>query len=164
MTVGSIQDANVLPARELRFRLHLRRMRRKLDRLRRNGRSNPSVLAILAVETFYRPLPMRMLEYASWFLLSALKSSSASGLTVGIGQAQLLHWRDLGLLESDRFSVDSLARVRDLESNYEVCRAYLSRRRMLSVADPAALGVAYAGGPRRQYSRLLERALTAVEG
>lgn len=164
MTAGSIQDANVLPAGELRFRLHLRRMRRKLDRLRRNGRSNPSVLAILAVETFYRPLPLRMLEYAGWFLLSALRSSSASGLTVGVAQAQLQHWHDLGPLESNRFSLDSLARVRELESNYEVCRAYLSRRRMLAAADPAALAVAYAGGPRRQYARMLQRALAAVEG
>ncbi len=164
MSTVAIRDANVVPARDVRFRLHLRRMRAKLERLRRSGRSDRAVLAVLAVEAFYRPAPARMVEYALWLLLSALRSRAAHKVTVGVAQAQIAHWRDLGLLESETFSLRRLGRVRDLESNYEVCRRYLSQHRMLSAADPAALATAYAGGSRRDYARMLERALVAVEG
>jgi hypothetical protein len=157
-----MRDANVAMAHEARFRLHLRRMKPKLDRLRRSGRSNETVLAILAVEAFYRPSLRRAVEYGGWFVLSLLGRGSAARITVGIAQARLSHWRDLGLLDSERFSIRRLARVLDPDANYEVCRRYLRERRILGEPDTAVLTAAYTGGPRRDYAEMLKRALIAV--
>jgi hypothetical protein len=157
-----LRDANVSLARETRFPLHLRRMTPKLERLQRSGRSDPEVLAILAVEAFYRPRPRRAIEYIGWLVLSVLGHRSAARVTVGIAQARLSHWRDLGLLDSERFSIRRLARVLDLGANYEVCRRYLSANRMLDQPDPTALTVAYTGGQRRDYAEMLEQALVMV--
>jgi hypothetical protein len=157
-----MRDANVALAHQARFRLHLRRMRPKLDRLRRNGCSNGTVLAILTVEAFYRPSLRRAVEYGGWLLLSLLRRRSAARITLGIAQARASHWRDLGLLDSERFSLRRLAQVRDLEANYEVCRRYLYERKMLDEPDITVLTVAYTGGPRRDYAEMLERALIAV--
>jgi hypothetical protein len=158
----ALRDANVVMANETRFRHHLRRVKPKLDRLRRRGRSNQTVLAILAVEAFYRPVPLRALEYLGWFILSLLGNRSAAGITVGIAQAKVSNWRDLGLLDSERFSFRRLARVLDPDANYEVCHRFLSSKRMLSERSTTMLTTAYTGGARREYAGMLERALIAV--
>ena len=149
-------------AREARFRLHLRRMRPKFNRLRESGRSNQTVLAILAVEAFYRPSLRRAVEHGGWFILSLLRSRSASRITVGIAQARVSHWRDLGLIDSERFSLRRLARVLDLDANYDVCHRYLSARRMLDERDAGALAVAYTGAARRDYAEMLSQARVAL--
>jgi hypothetical protein len=157
-----MRDANVAMAHDARFRLHLRRMRPKLNRLRQNGRSNETVLAVLAVEAFYRPRLSRAVEYGGWFVLSLLGRRSAARITVGIAQARVSHWRDLGLLDSERFSLRRLTRVLDPDANYEVCHRYLSESGMLGEPDTAVLTKAYTGGARRDYAVRLERALVAV--
>jgi hypothetical protein len=158
----ALRDANVVMANEARFRHHLRRMKPKLDLLRRSGRSNQTVLAILAVEAFYRPVPLRALEYLGWLILSLFGNRSAARITVGIAQAKVSHWRDLGLLDSERFSFRGLMQVLDPAANYEVCHRYLSEREMLAEPDTRALTAAYTGGSRRNYAGMLERALTGV--
>ena len=160
--LAQMRDVNLAIAREARFRLHLRRMRPKLDRLRQSGRSNQTVLAILAVEAFYRPGLRRAVEHGGWFILSLLRSRSASRITVGIAQARVSHWRDLGLIDSERFSLRRLARVLDLDANYDVCHRYLSTRRMLDERDAGALTVAYTGGQRRDYAEMLSQAGVAL--
>jgi hypothetical protein len=157
-----MRNAKASPVREFRFHLHLRRVRRRIERLRRSGRSDPTVLAILAVEAFYRPRSRRGVEYGGWLVLSTLGSRSAARITVGIAQARVSHWRDLGLLDSDRFSIRRLARILDPGTNYEVCRRYLSERGMLDEQDATALTIAYTGGQRRNYVDMLQRALIAV--
>ena len=158
----AMRDLNIALAGRTRFRLHVRRMRRTTYRLRRNGRSDPKVLAILAVEAFYRPRAARTIEYLWWLVLSVLGKPSASTITVGIAQARTSHWRDLGLLNSERFSLRRLARVLDLDANYDVCHRYLSERRMLDERDVLALTHAYTGGPRRDYAGMLNEALVAL--
>jgi hypothetical protein len=158
----SIRDANAALAHEARFRLHLRRMRPKLDRLHASGRSDPRVLAILTVEAFYRPLLRRAFEYTGWLVLSLLGSRAASRVTMGIAQARVSQWRHLGLLDSERFSPRRLARVLDLEANYEVCHRYLARRQMLGESDTLVLTAAYTGGRRHDYAQMLDRALVVV--
>jgi len=157
--MGLMRDVNVPLARVARCDLHLRRMRRKLERLRRDDHSDSNVLAILAVEAFYRPRARRLVEYASWLALSMLGSRSAERITVGIAQVRLSHWRDLGLLDSERFSIDNLARVLDADSNYEACHRYLSGRNLLHESDPATLTTAYTGAARPHYAAMLEQAL-----
>jgi hypothetical protein len=137
-------------------------MRWKLERLQRRGCSDPKVLAILAVEAFYRPRARRAVEYAGWLLLSLAGSRSASRITVGIAQARVSHWHDLGMLDSERFSIRGLARVLDLGANYEVCHRYLSERGIPEDPDASALTAAYTGAQRRQYAEMLEQALAAI--
>jgi hypothetical protein len=157
-----IRNANVSFARDVRFPRHLRRMRRRMAGLPRDGRADRNVLAILAVEGFYRPRPRRAFEYAGWLALSAVGNRSVGRITVGPAQVRLSHWRDLGMLESTRFSVRRFLRVHDLDTNYEVCRRYLQERRILGEGDVTVITRAYAGAPRGDYATMLQQALAAI--
>jgi hypothetical protein len=150
-------------AHRARFSLHLRRIRRLIRGLEAKDLREPNVLAILAVETFYRPAAVRMLEYVLWLALSAFGLERIRSMSIGRAQVQLVHWRDLGLIDSVRFSFGRLARVRSLESNYEACRRYLHRREALGEPDPEVLAAAYTGGPRPDYSSMLTAARAAME-
>ena len=130
--------------------------------LPRGGHADRNVLAILAVEGFYRPRPRRAFEYGGWLALSVVGSRSVGRITVGPAQVQLSHWCDLGMLESTRFSFRRLRRVHDLDANYEVCRRYLQERRILAESDATVLTRAYAGAPRGDYATMLQQALAAV--
>jgi hypothetical protein len=160
--VTAVRDLNVTFARAHRFRRHLRRMSPTLWRLQAAGLDHRNVLAVLAVESFYRPRPLRAFEYATWMLSSLLGRRRHRRLSVGIAQIQLRHWRDLGLLESTRFSLPALAQVRDAESNYKACWRYLSSRGALYSRDPELIGSAYAGGGRRHYAVMLDDALSGA--
>jgi hypothetical protein len=157
-----MRNAKVAMASEARFRLHLRRMRPKLDRLRARGCSDPTVLAILTVEGLYRPAVRRLIEYVAWAGLSLLGSSAVERITVGIAQVRISHWIELGLLDSERFSVRRLALVLDPVANYDACQLYLAERRMLGESDTEELTQAYTGAPRRDYAEMLDRALLEV--
>jgi hypothetical protein len=143
------------PAQESRFERHLRRYA-----LRSQSRHDvdANVLAILAVESFLRPRPARALEYALWFALSLARRKSVGGLSVGTAQGQLVHWHELGLLEGVDFSARALARVRDPQANYELCRRFLSARRALDEPDAQRLARTYTGGSQRVYVELLSAA------
>ena len=149
-------------ARRPRFSLHLRRIRRLIRGLKAKDLREPNVLAILAVETFYRPAAVRMLEYAIWLALSAFGLERVRSMSIGRAQVQLVHWRDLGLIDSVRFSFGRFARVRSLESNYEACRRYLHRREALGESDPEVLATAYTGEPRPVYASMLRAARVAI--
>lgn len=157
-----IHNANVSFARNVRFPVHLRKMRRRMAGLPRNSRANRNVLAILAVEGFYRPRPRRAFEYLGWLTLSLFGSRSVGRITVGPAQVRLSHWRDLGMLKSTRFSLRRLRRVQDLDANYEVCRRYLRERRVLAERDVTVLTRAYAGAPRGDYATMLQQALAVI--
>jgi hypothetical protein len=137
-------------------------MRRRMAGLRQDGHADRNVLAILAVEGFYRPRPRRAFEYMGWLTLSVVGSRSVGRITVGTAQVRLSHWRDLGMLKSTRFSVRRLRRVQDLDANYEVCRRYLRERRILAEPDVTVLTRAYAGAPRGDYATMLQQALAAI--
>jgi len=126
--------------------------------LEASGRRDPNVLAILTVETFYRPRGLRLLEYLGWLALTLLRSDRARKISVGPGQLQVVHWQDLGLIDSDGFSIERCARVRDVEANYEACRRYLSRHDLLAERDPKVLTCAYTGSDRAGYSSMLAEA------
>ncbi len=128
------------------FRRHLRRLEPRLEQLRAQGLDSPNVLTLLTVESFYRSGPARLAEYVLWAATSALRRPSVEYLSVGRAQVQLRHWRTLGLLDDTRFSLRRLARVRDLEANYEACLRYLERQGALHEPEPAALARTYAGG------------------
>jgi hypothetical protein len=132
-------------------------------RLETNGRSDPNVLAIVAVESFFRPRALRVLEYAGWLAMSLLRRRWISGLSVGRVQAQLVHWQRLGLLDSDRFSLRRLATVTDPEANYEVCRRYLRDAGLLDERDTAVITRIWMGAPCSQYTPMLSEARDVIE-
>jgi hypothetical protein len=151
-----MHDLNITVARKARLRRHLRRLEPVLARLRAQGRDEPNVLAILAVEAFYRPRLLRGLEYVAWAALSILMVDRVRRISVGIAQMKLENWVAVGLLDSTRFSAARLRRVRKAESCYEACRRYLGSHGVLQERDPRALSIAYAGGERRHFALMLK--------
>lgn len=141
-----------------RFSLHLRRTRRLIRCLEEEGLCEPNVLAILAVETFYRPAALRVLEYVAWLTLSVFGLERVRTMSVGRAQVQLVHWLDLGLIDSVSFSFGRFARVRKAGINYEACRRYLHRNDALGEPDPEIITSAYTGGSRPNYSSMLRAA------
>lgn len=148
-------------ARRAGFERHLARIAPRLAALRASGcEHNP--LAVIAVESFFRPRPMRAVEYAAWAVWSLRPGEGLSVLSVGRSQAQLRHWQAAGVLDGPRFSHRRLRRVRSLEANYRVCRSVLAAHGVLHEPDPSALARAYTGGERANYASLLAAARTAV--
>jgi len=153
-----MRDLNATIAREARFRRHLRRLQPVLERLRAGGRSERNVLAILAVESFYRPRLLRALEYVTWAAISVVAPAAARRISVGMAQLQLANWVTVGMIDSTRFSRERLRRVRSAEASFDACRRYLNARDALDERDAAALSRAYAGGERRHFAAMLDQA------
>ena len=143
------------------FERHLSRSAPVVDWLRARGHTNPNVLAILMVESFYRPRRVRAVEYAFWAAASAIGRPSVERLSVGRAQVQLTHWRSLGLLSDTRFSRDALGRVRDAETNYVACQRFLERDGTLAEREDSALALSYTGASSR-YTNLIGAARRAV--
>lgn len=149
------------------FERHVDRSLRTVDELRSRGHAAPNVLAILLVETFYRPRLVRAAEYLFWALASLLRRPGIDRLSVGSAQVQLIHWKAFGLASSTRFSRRELARVRDLEANYVACSRYLEHRGLLAEGDERTLALAYNGAARyvgrvARYAELIAAARGAL--
>lgn len=125
-------------------------------------RANVNAVAILAVESFFRPRPARLLEYTAWVLLSLAGRRWAGRLSVGRSQAQVRHWQRLGVIDDERFSLERLSRVRSLDANYLVCLRFLSARHATDVEDERILAWIYAGADREHYAPLLARAKEVI--
>jgi len=138
-----------------RFRRHLARLGPRLDRLAAEGHGEPNVLALLAVESFYRPRAARLGEYALWAATSLLRPRALPTLSPGLAQVQLRHWAAGGELSGLRITPSRLARVRDPAANYRVCRRFLADRGALHLADPVRLTRLYTGWDRPGYARRL---------
>src|SRR5882757_4039915 len=136
--VGGLADLHVEWRRVPRFERHLQRVKRRMQGLALSGAGEINVLAILAVESFYRPRIARALEYVTWALLSALSSTRVATLTVGMSQAQLCYWEEFGLIDGHRFSPERLAGVARLDHNYAICAHYLRARGALNLDDSTA--------------------------
>ncbi len=158
-----VYDACAGFARHARFKRHLRRMTAVIEKLEASGRDDATVLAILTVESFYRPRALRLLEYLGWLGLTMLRHDRARMISVGRGQLQLVHWRSLGLIESHRFSIERWAKVRDVRANYDACRRYLNRHGMLAERDTSVLTSVYTGASNRPtYAAMLAEARSTI--
>jgi hypothetical protein len=141
-----------------RFERHLLRLGPRLDRLRAAGEDHLTVLALLAVESFYRPRWRRAGEYVLWMLLSLAAPRRLEMLSLGPAQVQLRHWRRHGFLASVRFTPRRLAIVRDWAVNARLCRAFLADHGALDETDPDRLTRLYTGWDRPGFARRLARA------
>jgi hypothetical protein len=158
------RDLTVGIAREARFERHLRRKMPMIEELRRRGRGDPNVLAILAVESFFRPALARAIEYLQWLVLTLRNSEAVAGISVGHAQVQLTAWVEAGMMTTPWFSLRRLSLARSPEANYEACRRYLHAREVLGENHPGALALAYVGAPRPYYAELLATARRRLDG
>ena len=138
-----------------RFARHVSDTQPLFRELRRSGRNDPLILAILAVENYFRPHTQRLMEYLAWALLSHLNSKRLLRLSVGISQAQLRWWIDAGLMKSGVFSHKNLHTAISAQANYDVCGYILSR--MSTAHDNPALAVTrwYTGSYAFDYAEFL---------
>ncbi|HZA59831.1 MAG TPA: hypothetical protein VE523_11655 [Solirubrobacterales bacterium] len=143
-------------ARRRRFEWHLRRVLPWLGRHVEDP--NPNAMALVAVETFVRPLPMRMAEYAAWCAGSLRGSPWLETLSVGPAQIQLANWRRLGAIPDVRFTPARFRRVRDRRSSYRVCLELLAEGGLANSPSAAALARCYTGAAETPYVDLLENA------
>lgn len=134
--------------------------------LRREGAWEPLVLAIMAVESFFRPLTWRLAEYALWACLSLIWCEATQyrvqRISVGIAQIQLRTWVQSGNLKSLRFSSSSLRKVLSARANYDACLSVITSRKLLDV-ELAVVVECYTGGRRAYYSRLLQQSLDHLQ-
>jgi len=144
-----------------RFHRHLVRLAPLLDRLADAGLDEPNVLALLAVESFYRPPAARLGEYALWAAASLVRPSALPTLSPGLAQVQLRHWAAVGEIDGLRWTPARLARLLDPAANYRVCRRFLADRGALDLADPARLTRLYTGWDRPGYAERVARARRA---
>ena len=150
-------------AAEPRFAAHLRRLRPRLERLRQEGEGHTDVLALLAVESFYRPRCRRAGEYLLWAALSLAAPRRLARLSVGPAQVQLRHWRTLGHLDGIRFSFSRLAAVRDWRRNARVCHDFLAARGALGESEPGRLTRLYTGWDRPGFAGRLTAARASLQ-
>lgn len=138
-----------------------RQIRRIKARLQSHtgSRPAPNAVALIAVESVLRPRIVRLVEYAAWAALSAMRSPRVLSLSVGPAQIQLRYWHKLGLLDGTGFTPRRLRHVARLGANYDACRVFLDDAGVLETADPAKLAAAYTGGRRPRYPALLATAL-----
>lgn len=144
------------------FGAHLRRLRPRLDALRRQGEDHPNVLALLAVESFYRPRWRRAGEYLLWAACSLAAPRRLERLSLGPAQVQLRHWRHAGLLDGLRLTPSRLATVRDWRANARAARAFLAAHGALDESDPIRLTRLYTGWDRPRFAERLAAALSAL--
>ena len=135
----------------LEFRDHLYRSRKWVEQLldARNGR--PDVIALLLVETYFRPTWVRKLEYALMPILRRVAADRYSRLTVGMAQLQLRHWQRFARNLSPRDFEDPI-------TNYEACRTYLAWHGVELETEPTELTSRYTGSFETFYTRLFQAA------
>ena len=146
------------------FLKHLDRTKYLRTSLYRQGASSAIIVAILAVETYFRPLAWRVAEYILWMLLSihwnARTKWRVDRISVGSAQIQLRNWVQAGLINDTRFSIKRLLVVLDLFSNYKACEAFILARCqstcLFSLVD------VYTGGKRLYYLRLLKLTIQKI--
>lgn len=139
----------------LDFRKHLRRSREWVQDLLNAGYGRPDIIALLLVETYFRPTWKRFLEYAVLPILRLVANDRAEHLSVGLAQLQLRHWH----------RVAKNLTLRDFENpitNYEACRAHLDWLGVGPDADPIEVTSQYVGAEGGFYGLLFEEARTWV--
>lgn len=99
---------------------HLDRSRAIVARLRRSGRTNPDVISLLLVETFFRSHSHRLAELAAWPIVWFVWRSRLATLSVGPGQIQLRHWRRVMAWESFAPTWSKLSSVLSWEASYDL--------------------------------------------
>lgn len=93
--------------------------------LQNSNRKNPTILAILATESFFRPVQYRIFEYLYWSLLEILGSAKAKYISVGISQVQVRHWLRAGLVFSSANQISTIIKFQDPILNYDACKYFL---------------------------------------
>ena len=141
---------------------HWRGFRPLAVKLAVGGRTNQSVLALLATESFFRDRIDRMLELASWAFLDMMGAPAAMRISVGLAQVQVRHWRRVSGSRPWR-TIRALRTFSDPRANYDACRDFVASQGMLAAGPIEVLGC-YTGRVTRHHLEVFEanRRLAAV--
>jgi len=111
-------------------------------------RDDPTNLALLATESFFRDRVDRLLELLGWALLELMGSPKAAFVSVGIAQLQARHWsREKGVAFVR--VLRQLSVFTDPFSNYDECLGFV--RRTQSVPQPGLSLLRYYSGRVTRY-------------
>lgn len=100
------------------FRSHLIKSETMLAILFSSGRANTLACSILLVESYFRPLSLRILEYVYWLI------SGAAKITIGMAQVEPMHFRKVNC-NSVFGRIVGLRQIFSFLSNYDAVRSFL---------------------------------------
>lgn len=108
---------------EKKFERHFVEISPLIKKLIHSKRDSFVVLALLVVESYFRPYGLRLLEYIYWTFMLFIRRKSVDNISLGLAQIKYKYWRMIGFPKSNW--------VRDLKTmespyyNYDCCKAYL---------------------------------------
>ena len=95
-------------------------MKTKITRLIRSGRSDTTIIAFLMLESYFRPLKYRTLEYVYWSITGDLDTS--------LGLAQIKAKNNLLLNNNNIFSrIKDVKKLESFEYNYDCIDLYINK-------------------------------------
>ncbi len=109
-----------------------------------SGRRDPTVLAVLTTESFFRRRLERMLEYISWFILDCFNCSRADTISVGISQVQVRHWRKAKIVGDATSRFAMISKFCNPLMCYDACRAALGEE-LIESRNEKAIALEYTG-------------------
>jgi hypothetical protein len=92
-----------------------------------NDRRDAVVIAILATESFFRPLSHRFIEVLYWFLMDIISPEKANYISVGISQVQVRHWKEAGAVSIATSRITALLKFHNPLINYDVCKYFIDK-------------------------------------
>jgi len=98
--------------------------------LQKNNRKNPTIVAILATESFFRPTLHRFFEYLYWSVLRLAGSEKEKYVSVGISQVQVRHWIKSGLISFSANQISTITKFQNPILNYDACKYFLSKNKL----------------------------------
>ena len=121
-------------------------------------RDDPLPVAVLWVETSFRPIWIRILEYMYLKICEILAPKRAERITIGLAQMKMWYWKEFMKTKFDK--VPSIADLENPVVNYYAIKWYfLQNGTMLTLLDVSRV---YTGQTNAYYAILLDEALTQL--
>jgi len=90
-----------------------------------SGRRDSVVIALMATESFFRPVLHRSLEVLYWFVMDIVAHEKAKYISVGISQVQVRHWQTAGIISFSTSRFSTLIKFYNPLINYDACKSFL---------------------------------------
>jgi len=90
-----------------------------------SGRRDPTVIALLATESFFRPFMHRTFESFYWYIMDFVSPKKSKYISVGISQVQVRHWRAAGIISHKTSKISAFMKFYNPLLNYDACRYVL---------------------------------------
>lgn len=90
-----------------------------------SGRRDSVVIALMATESFFRPILHRILEGLYWFVMDIFFLEKAKYISMGISQVQVRHWHTAGIISCSTSRVAKLIKFYNPLLNYDACKSFV---------------------------------------